>query len=130
SRHAGGLSVARQSRITLTGTWVPAITAWSCITLESAGDHLQLVSGHDSSAPCPKEECDAMAGRRAGLQTDTRSGGRTRPHPLARLTKTRGAKWGANGARHKATQGDVQRRSGQLAGSSADAKATPRDGTT
>ena len=41
------------------------------------------------------------------------------------LTKSRGAKRGANGARHEATQGDVQRRSVQLAGTSGDGRRRP-----
>ena len=49
----------------------------------------------------------------------------SRYHQLARLTRFRGAKRGANGDRHWATQGDVWRRCLQLAGSSGDAGQRP-----
>jgi hypothetical protein len=58
------LSAARQSKITLTGTRIPAITAWPCITPGSV-EIISSWSAVTSSVPCRKEERAIIAGRAA-----------------------------------------------------------------
>ena len=159
------MPAARQSKITLTSTRVPAITVWPCIT---GGRWRSSPAGQRSRLLCALPEGGMRHHRRScrvGARTDSRSGaGRGRGtgrlchlaaaampqaacrssdavavmsgsrhaisfhmlhHPLAMLTKSRGAKRGANGDRHQATQGDTQRRSVQLTGTSGDAGRRP-----
>lgn len=78
-------------------------------------DHLQLISGHDCSGPCRKEERDTITGRAAPASNRFEAGGLTR----LELPGGRGDEGGhaaAGGRQRRQTPGDAGRRLFQLAG--------------